>query len=122
MMRGIDVRYAIGDEHPMVGRACPDLAMTTDAGVETQISALACDGKALLVEIGGTTLRAAASPWGDRVRYVAARALARGDLSALLIRPDGCIAWAAPPGPLDEASLRRALERWFGAPRDRVVQ
>ncbi len=36
--------------------------------------------------------------------------------AALLIRPDGYVAWAAAPGCPDTDGLRRALTTWFGAP------
>ncbi|MDW5327151.1 hypothetical protein [Plantactinospora sp. KLBMP9567] len=36
---------------------------------------------------------------------------------ALLIRPDGCVAWALPFGQdLDATTLVRALGTWFGQP------
>ena len=36
---------------------------------------------------------------------------------ALLIRPDGCVAWALPTGQdLDATTLVRALGTWFGQP------
>ena len=61
-------------------------------------------------------LRATAARWGDRVDTVTGDwAEGEGAVSdaphALLVRPDGYIAWAAP----DEAGPHEALERWFGA-------
>jgi hypothetical protein len=39
------------------------------------------------------------------------------DVDALLIRPDGCVAWALPIGQdLDATTLVRALGSWFGHP------
>ncbi|MDW8805215.1 SDR family oxidoreductase [Streptomyces scabiei] len=70
-------------------------------------------------------LREAAGPWADRVRVVCATAEEPGaaDAVALLVRPDGHVAWtdgdsgghrdARPEGGC-ERGLRRALERWFG--------
>ncbi|WP_371674687.1 hypothetical protein [Streptomyces sp. NBC_00289] len=41
----------------------------------------------------------------------------RVDVDALLIRPDGCVAWALPTGQdLDATTLVRALGTWFGQP------
>jgi hypothetical protein len=38
-------------------------------------------------------------------------------VDALLIRPDGCVAWALPTGQdLDATTLVRALDTWFGQP------
>jgi len=39
------------------------------------------------------------------------------DVDALLIRPDGCVAWASPTGQdLDVTTLARVLGTWFGQP------
>ncbi|WP_329409299.1 aromatic-ring hydroxylase C-terminal domain-containing protein [Streptomyces sp. NBC_00704] len=40
----------------------------------------------------------------------------RSGLTALLVRPDGCVAWAADPGHVPQDTLEAALERWFGPP------
>ena len=41
----------------------------------------------------------------------------RVDVDALLIRPDGFVAWALPTGQdLDATALVRALGTWFGQP------
>ena len=43
--------------------------------------------------------------------------LMRFYVDALLIRPDGCVAWALPTGQdLDATTLVRALGTWFGQP------
>ncbi|HEY0226875.1 MAG TPA: FAD-dependent oxidoreductase, partial [Mycobacterium sp.] len=55
--------------------------------------------------------------WADRVDTVSASITDR-PAAAMLIRPDGYVAWAADT--FDEAAaagLRAALQRWFGAPR-----
>jgi hypothetical protein len=38
---------------------------------------------------------------------------ARDDLAAVLIRPDGFVAWAAAPGAVDPEQLDEALRTWF---------
>jgi hypothetical protein len=54
--------------------------------------------------------------WTGRVNTVTART-DRVDVEALLIRPDGCVAWALPTGQdLDATALVRALGTWFGQP------
>ncbi|MFJ7217537.1 SDR family oxidoreductase [Amycolatopsis sp. NPDC098790] len=59
-----------------------------------------------------STLRRLAGAWSERVRVVAARSVA--DLpSAVLVRPDGHVAWVSgTPVPAESA-----LRRWFGSPR-----
>jgi 3-(3-hydroxy-phenyl)propionate hydroxylase len=60
-------------------------------------------------------------PWADRVRLVDAEHTGNWELpvlgeiaalAAVLIRPDGYVAWA---GNLTNAELPRALATWFGA-------
>jgi len=54
-------------------------------------------------------LRDRAEPWTDRIDVVTAQG---GDTTAaVLIRPDGHVAWAAPGSHHD---LAAALTRWFG--------
>jgi aromatic ring hydroxylase-like protein len=62
------------------------------------------------------------APWADRVRLVEAKYAGRWELpllgrvaapAAVLIRPDGYVAWA---GDLSEPQLPDALATWFGPP------
>jgi len=72
----------------------------------------------VLLDLDDTAvLRRRAQPWGDRVDIVTATP---GDVpadsplagaSAVLLRPDGYVAWAAPGSHL---GLSGALARWFG--------
>src|SRR5256885_1337850 len=72
-------------------------------------------GRGVLLDFtGDAELRRTAEGWGDRVDTVAATprdGQARTD--ALLVRPDGYVAWAAPGCGPPDAPLRR----WFGSPR-----
>ncbi|PWR14680.1 hypothetical protein DKT69_15140 [Micromonospora sicca] len=54
---------------------------------------------------------AAATGWADRVDVVPARGAL--EAAALLVRPDGHLAWAGDPAD----GLTGALRRWFGSPR-----
>jgi hypothetical protein len=58
-------------------------------------------------------LRALAGGWQDRVRILTASCPGRPELTGLLVRPDGYVAWQASPasGP---AGLDIALATWFG--------
>lgn len=61
-------------------------------------------------------VRDAAAAWSGRVNTVTSRT-DRVDVDALLIRPDGCVAWALPTGrDLAATALVRALRTWFGHP------
>ncbi len=103
------LRYDLGEQHPLVGRSCPDFEL--DDG--TRVGALLRDGNGLLLDFG-RSLHELDGRWGDRVGYVARDAVDRLGLSALLVRPDGVVAWAsdATAGPED---VTRAAARWFNA-------
>jgi hypothetical protein len=60
-------------------------------------------------------LRALATHWSDSLTYVASDASDRLGLSAVLLRPDGVVAWAAEAAPDDEQAALAAA-RWFGEP------
>ena len=117
---GVSLRYDLGDEHPLVGRSCPDFELEDG----TRLGALLRGGNALLLDFGRLpSLEALDGLWGDRVRYVGSDAKERLGLSALLVRPDGFVAWATDAAPRAE-DVTRAAARWFtsrelqaGAPR-----
>jgi len=106
---GVSLRYDLGDEHPLAGRSCPDFEL--DDG--TRLGALLRDGRGLLLDFGGrASLRSLDGLWGDRVRYVANDAKDRLGFRALLVRPDGFVAWASETTPSPE-EVRRSAARWF---------
>ncbi|MDT5334512.1 MAG: hypothetical protein QOD90_17, partial [Mycobacterium sp.] len=109
LLAGSDVRYAIGDEHPLSGYLAPELQL--DDG--RRIAELLHDARPVLLDLSGGGLAANAKAWMDRVDVVAG-SIADSPLAGLLIRPDGYVAWAAdsPEAP----GLPAALERWFGPP------
>ncbi|WP_240529415.1 FAD-dependent monooxygenase [Streptomyces antioxidans] len=122
LMAGADVRYAAGaqnDEaagHPLTGRFAPDLMLTTETG-PARLADLMRNARPLLLDLsGGTQLSTAAAGWKDRVDTVSAHCT-DPPAHALLIRPDGYVAWAAT---LDEPiehlrnALGSALTTWFG--------
>jgi hypothetical protein len=125
MISGLDVHYDLGEGHPLLGRRMPDLDLRTAAG-PTRVFALLHEARPVLLNLGAPGGFEIA-PWADRVRLVDADHLdadhpGAWDLpvlgavaapSAVLIRPDGHVAWA---GELTDPTLPSALTRWFGAP------
>ena len=109
LLAGSDVRYQVGDDHPLSGRLVPDLTLEDGR----RVAELLHQGRAVLLDLaGGVGL--AARGWADRVDTVRATIADRSE-SAILIRPDGYVAWAADTfGAAQEAGLRAALLRWFG--------
>ena len=97
-----------GNDHPLVGRSCPDFELQDG----TRLGALLRDGQGLLLELGPPTLQALDGQWGKAVRYLATHAQDRLGLSALLVRPDGFVAWASDT-PASPEAVTHAAARWF---------
>jgi hypothetical protein len=105
----VSLHYDLGSDHPLVGRSAPDFALEDGR----RLGALLRDGNGVLLDFDRhPSLRALDGRWGDRVRYVASDAEDRLGLSALLVRPDGFVAWASDATP-DVEAVTRAAERWF---------
>jgi 2-polyprenyl-6-methoxyphenol hydroxylase-like FAD-dependent oxidoreductase len=106
---GVSLRYDLGEEHPLVGRSCPDFELEDG----TRLGVLLRGGNGVLLAFGRrASLESVGGLWGDRVRYVASDARDRLGLSALLVRPDGFVAWASDATPRPE-DVTRAAARWF---------
>jgi hypothetical protein len=74
------------------------------------------DGRGILLDFDmSPSLINLADRYNDRMKYVPGRAKEQLGLSAVLIRPDGFIAWAC-EGELNLDSVQRAVTRWFGGP------
>ncbi|MBB6171715.1 2-polyprenyl-6-methoxyphenol hydroxylase-like FAD-dependent oxidoreductase [Nocardiopsis mwathae] len=121
MVSGIDIRYPAPDDrsaaHPLTGRRAPDLDLDTAEG-PARLTRLLRPGRGLLVEftVDEPHYGDAAQRWSDRVDHLVAAPVDPVDATALLIRPDGHIAWAVDSnenrGDTPDASLRQ----WFGTP------
>lgn len=91
-----------GDD-PLVGRSAPDLALADGSRLADHLH----DGRGLLLDLGDTGPDAAG--YEDRVTVVSTKAADDTELTALLVRPDGVVAWAG------DGSLDEALATWFGS-------
>ncbi|MFJ2396953.1 FAD-dependent monooxygenase [Streptomyces sp. NPDC087843] len=112
----LDVHYDLGDGgHPLVGRRLPPRALDTAAG-EVLTPELLHPAQGLLLDLADDSVpREAAARWKDRVTVVTGSPRdpdAFGGAAALLVRPDGHVAWAD----TGTEELSAALYRWFGAP------
>ncbi|HYH34774.1 MAG TPA: FAD-dependent monooxygenase [Nocardioides sp.] len=116
---GLDVCHETeGGGHPLLGRRMPDLELTS-AGGPLRVFALLEDARPVLLNLdepGSVTPGA----WDERVRLVDASYDGEWVLpvigaveapSAVLVRPDGHVAWV---GDGTQAGLEEALTRWFG--------
>lgn len=109
-LSGVLHRYDLGEGHPLIGGVTPDFALAGGSRITDHFAA----GRAVLWDAADCAeLRRAAAPWADRIRLVTAEPAAAQQLTGLLARPDGYVAWAGDNGP---AGLTTALNRWLGAP------
>jgi hypothetical protein len=118
LISGLDVRYDLGQGHPLLGRRMPDLELLTESGPRRVFTELR-EARPVLLDFGGPTVLDIAA-WASRVKRVAARYAGVWELpvvgvvaapSAVLIRPDGHVAWV---GDGTDEGLRDALTTWFG--------
>jgi 2-polyprenyl-6-methoxyphenol hydroxylase-like FAD-dependent oxidoreductase len=119
MMSGLDIHYDLGEGHPLLGRRMPDLDLVTANG-SLRVFTLLHDARPVLLNLGepgGIDI----TPWADRVQSIDAEYAGTWELpvlgavtapAAVLIRPDGYVAWV---GDRTELGLADALT-WFGPP------
>ncbi len=119
-MSGLDIHYDLGEGHPLLGRRMPDLDLVTARG-PLRVFTLLHDARPALLNLGAPGSFDVA-PWADRVKLIDAEYSGIWELPALgavtaptavLIRPDGYVAWV---GDLIQVGLADALTTWFGPP------
>ncbi|MDA9435824.1 FAD-dependent monooxygenase [Bradyrhizobium sp. CCBAU 51627] len=119
MMSGLDIHYDLGDGHPLLGRRVPDLALAIE-GRPQPLFTLLHQARGLLLNLGGLE-DLDISPFADRVTRIDAVHDGAWELpsvgavsapKAVLVRPDGHVAWVGDQG---SGGLAEALTRWFGA-------
>jgi 3-(3-hydroxy-phenyl)propionate hydroxylase len=120
MMSGLGIHYDLGEGHPLLGRRMPDLDLVTGNG-PLRVFSLLHDARPVLLNLGepgGFDIAA----WADRVQLIDAKYDGVWELPALgaviaptavLIRPDGHVAWV---GDHHLLGLPDALTTWFGPP------
>jgi 3-(3-hydroxy-phenyl)propionate hydroxylase len=121
VMSGLDIQYDLGDGHPLLGRRMPDLDLVTVNGA-LRVFTLLHDAVPILLNLGEPGGGLDITSWADRVRLIDARCVGTWELpvlgavtapNAVLIRPDGYVAWV---GDLTQRGLAGALTTWFGPP------
>jgi len=110
----------LGEGHPLLGRRMPDLDFAT-AGGPLRVFELLHDARPVLLNLGepgGFDI----APWANRVQLIDAEYDGPWELpvlgavtapTAMLIRPDGYVAWV---GARTQLGLPEALTTWFGRP------
>jgi hypothetical protein len=120
MLSGLDIHYDLGEGHLLLGRRMPDLDLVTANG-PLRVFTLLHDVRPVLLNLGepgGFDI----APWADRVQMIDAKYVGPWELpvlgavtapTAVLIRPDGYVAWV---GDGTDLGLPDALTTWFGPP------
>lgn len=116
LIAGSDIRYDMGDidAAPPTGQFAPSLLLTLLDGTTIRLPELLRQAQAtLVVPADARETQTTVGPWKDRIALVQTQPGRTGCTpTALLIRPDGYVAWSGD----DETGLRNALVRWFGKP------
>ncbi|MEW2566262.1 rifampin monooxygenase [Streptomyces sp. NPDC047070] len=101
MISAVGVRYDFGEGHDLLGRRVRDIELK-----HGRLYSLMHDGRGLLLDRTG---RLSVAGWTDRVDHVV-DASEQLDVPAVLLRPDGHVAWAGE----DQQYLLAHLPKWFG--------
>jgi hypothetical protein len=118
MMSGLDIHYDLGEGHPLLGRRMPDLDLVTASG-PLRIFTFLHDARPVLLNLGKPGAFDI-TPSADRVRLIDAEYGGAWELpvfgavtapTAVLVRPDGHVAWV---GEGTDLGLADALTTWFG--------
>jgi 2-polyprenyl-6-methoxyphenol hydroxylase-like FAD-dependent oxidoreductase len=120
IISGLDIHYDLGEGHPLLGRRMPDLDLVTADG-PLRVFELLHDAKPVLLNLGEPG-SFDITPWAERVQLIDAKYVGMWELpvlgavtapAAVLIRPDGYVAWVGDPA---DPGLPDALSTWFGPP------
>jgi 2-polyprenyl-6-methoxyphenol hydroxylase-like FAD-dependent oxidoreductase len=119
LIEGSDVRYPMpasdAQPHPLAGKLAPDLQLETRHG-RTRVAEFMHAAQGVLLDLtAGSAVAEAAPDQAGLITVITARCLTKpAPAAALLIRPDGRVAWAAGPGTPDPAAgMNTALRTWF---------
>jgi 3-(3-hydroxy-phenyl)propionate hydroxylase len=116
-MSGLSIHYDLGEGHALLGRRMPDFDLVTANG-PLRVFTLLHDARPVLLNLAAPG-NIDIAPWADRVRLVDAEYAGRWELpavgvvtapTAVLIRPDGYVAWV---GEGSQLGLPEALATWF---------
>jgi 2-polyprenyl-6-methoxyphenol hydroxylase-like FAD-dependent oxidoreductase len=136
LVGAFDVRYpAEGQSHSLAGTRLPGVPLTAAgaggaagaagaAGASTSVAELLAGGRGLFLDFSAGDWTDRAGDWLDRVDVVAADPVPEIGAAAVLVRPDGRVAWAAGAGDAGDAGaeLAEALGAWFGEPAAQPVR
>ncbi|CRG84550.1 hypothetical protein PISL3812_01819 [Talaromyces islandicus] len=109
---GVSQRYDLGDAHPLVGRSAPDFEFDDGQRLGAKLER----GNFLVVDFSGSaSVAQLVQSWEPVVGYSGSNAKENFGFKALLIRPDGIVAWLS-TDEVDADALKKALSRWVKLP------
>ncbi|KAI2606941.1 monooxygenase [Hypoxylon fragiforme] len=108
---GLSQRYDLGDgQHPVVGCSVPEFELDDGSRLGSKMAG----GRGVMVDFGEDEgLKGLVKGYEGKVDYVSLGAKDQLGLRALLVRPDGIVAWASEEEKPDTGAAKAALERWF---------
>jgi 2-polyprenyl-6-methoxyphenol hydroxylase-like FAD-dependent oxidoreductase len=107
---GVWQRYELPGDHPVVGQSAPDFEFEDGR----RLSEYCHDGRALLFDfVDDTGISTLGARWCGRLNVITTRLKEKSDLTAVFVRPDGFVAWAA-NRELDLDVAASALSTWLG--------
>jgi 3-(3-hydroxy-phenyl)propionate hydroxylase len=121
-LSGLDIRYNLGEGHPLLGRRMPDLDLATTDGPRRVFSLLHEGRSVLLGLVDACGVFDEGAAWSGGVRCLHAQYESPWVLPGLgkvtpptdvLIRPDGHVAWV---GEGNVHGLANAMRTWCGSP------
>lgn len=106
---GVNTKYNLDNNHPLVGYSVPNFAFEDG----TMIGELMHDGLGILLDFSGNAaLKTLVGAYNGQIKYVSGQVKDQLSLSAILVRPDGIVAWASDEVPAS-SDCQKAASRWF---------
>lgn len=107
---GVWQRYDLPGDHPLIGRSAPDLEFEDGR----RLGEYCHDARPLLFNFADDArISTLGARWPERLSVITTRLNESSDLTALFVRPDGFVAWAA-NRELDLDQATSALSTWLG--------
>lgn len=107
---GLWQQLDLGGTHPLVGRSVPDFVSAQGERMGEHLR----EGRGVFqVFTAASGMADALQAWQPRIRCIQQPVVDALGLAAVLVRPDGVVAWAS-DGAGDTDGLAAAATRWFG--------
>ena len=106
---GVSLHYPLEGTHPLTGYSAPNFAFENGSTLADWLH----DGKGILLDFeNNSSLKKLVVQYSSQLSYISMKATEQFGLKALLIRPDGIVAWATEDD-FEEEEVRGVIEKWF---------